>query len=66
MHESLPGLVETFAQTLSEHGIRATRLPFERNVESVKWVEEPLCKFLHMVSRNGKLARPVLKKHNVW
>ena len=55
------GLVETFARTLAEHGIRATRLPHELDIESATSNT-----FFHMVSRDAELAKPVLRATNVW
>ena len=60
------GLAETFAQTLAEHGIHATRLPCELDLESATWVGPPLDKFFHMVNSNAELAKPLLRASNIW
>ncbi|KAL8575208.1 hypothetical protein ACOMHN_042329 [Nucella lapillus] len=61
-----PGIVETFAQTLSEHGIRGTRLPYELDQELASWNQHPMRDFLFTVCRDAEQAKPVLKAHRVW
>lgn len=62
----IPGLVETFALTLLELGVRATRLPSEFNLEQATWVGDPLRQFFFMVNSNAEDAKPVLRKYNIW
>lgn len=64
----VPGLAEPFAQTLSQHGIRATRLPCEFNLELATWVDDqdPLRPFFFRINSDAVDAKPVFSKHNIW
>jgi hypothetical protein len=57
--------VETFAETLVECGVKATRLPYEPNLQSLPW-EFPYRELLLVVSREAQAAKPVLRKYSIW
>ncbi|XP_076452814.1 carbohydrate deacetylase-like [Babylonia areolata] len=62
----LPGIVQTFAETLKELGIRATRLQYELDQELATWNHDPWREMLFITSQEAEWARPVLKANNIW